>query len=494
MVGIIKEPLSIALMLAIISAFLIVFLPSASAIPPPPLTTPPILEWSHTYGGPLFDEGRAVLQTADGGYIIAGATSSLSKDGSYEGLLFKTDANGTLQWLKTYGDDDNNTMIYAMVNTSDGGYALTGKSWPKAGNSTGSGEDVILIKTDAAGNMQWKTYYGEPKNDSGGESLVQSWDGGYAIVGYTESYGAGGEEVYLVKTDAGGNLLWNMTYGSKYDDIGYYITESYDNSYQVTSKGYDNVYLLAGQIVSDATDSQSDHNIYLMEVAASDGSILDETGYAYSGPTICRSILNGTHSVMANVVNDGHYNIALTDQLGSINEGDWGLATYGGDNDTIGYSSILYGDGVITAGYTESFGNGMKDVYLLKTWPTSNYMGGGLQWQQAYGGDKDDIAYSVAPTSDGGLIVVGSTESFGYGGEDVYLLKIMPNPTALNFFTYPNQNSTRDNPISTNIVQFQQSPTPSAPAATVKPTPGIDFLTTATLFIALPFALRKIKR
>jgi hypothetical protein len=102
-----------------------------------------------------------------------------------------------------------------------------------------------------------------------------------------------------------------------------------------------------------------------------------------------------------------------------------------------------------------SFGNGTKDIYLLKNLPApAVYLyRGGLQWEQAYGGAKDDIGYSIAPTNDRGQVIVGSTDSFGVGGKDVYLLKIKYNGTgSWNTTSWPTQNSTKDSPKTTDLI------------------------------------------
>lgn len=478
---VLKRPFSpLVFILAVTLGSILILLPSVYALPPvaPPEQPSPVVMWSHTYGGPLFDEGRSVLQTSDGGYVVSGTTNSTSKNGSFEAFLFKTDENGTLQWFKTYGDG-NNSFIYSMTNTSDGGYTITGKSWPKEGNSIGRGEDVLLIRTDANGNLLWKKYYGGLKNDSG-QCLVQSPDNGYAIIGYTESYGNGGRDVYLIKTDAEGNLLWNKTYGSHKDDTGYYILSTADGGYAFT-----------GRIMSDATNDQSNHYIYLIKTDAN-GIITHETGYTDSDSTLCYSILPNSYTVLANVVINGRYHMAITGSDGSRPVG-YAFATYGGNGESIGYSLLSSNySGLILAGYTDSFGNGMKDVFIIKNW---QYFGYGIQWELTIGGAKDDIAYSAAPTTDGGLILAGSTDSFGYGNKDVYLIKIIPNQTTIQYTAgYLASNPTRDNPESTNIIQFLTTPSPTVQYVSPKPSPGMTFITLLAIFAALAFFLRNVKK
>jgi predicted secreted protein len=115
-------------------------------------------------------------------------------------------------WSKTYGGTNAN-VAYALVQTSDGGYALAGYT-----NSFGAGGyDFWLVKTDSNGNMQWNKTYGGTGDDEAA-ALVQTTDGGYALAGYTNSFGAGGYDFWLVKTDSNGNMQWNKTYGGSGND------------------------------------------------------------------------------------------------------------------------------------------------------------------------------------------------------------------------------------------------------------------------------------
>jgi hypothetical protein len=113
--------------------------------------------------------------------------------------LVKTDASGNTQWNHTYGGT-NDDYAFAMVQTSDGGYALAGETL-----SFGTNAHSWLVKTDASGNMQWNKTYGGT-NDDWAMALIQASDGGYALAGWTHSFGAGQEDFWLVKTDSSGNV------------------------------------------------------------------------------------------------------------------------------------------------------------------------------------------------------------------------------------------------------------------------------------------------
>jgi hypothetical protein len=187
-------------------------------------------QWSKTFGGGGIDDAYSVVQASDGGYAIAGWTLPY---GGAKGdfLLVKVDSAGNQQWSKTYGGtgDDN---PYSMIRTSDGGYAILGST-----DSGTNNNDFLLVKVDSAGNQQWSKTYG----GTGGEygySLVQTSDGGYVLAGITYSYGAGYTDFWLVKTDSSGNELWDKAYGGTDADHPYSVVQTSDGGYAIAGSTY----------------------------------------------------------------------------------------------------------------------------------------------------------------------------------------------------------------------------------------------------------------
>jgi hypothetical protein len=199
----------------------------------------------HSFGGWYDDCGYSVWQTNDGGYIITGETYSFGA-GDSDVYLVKTDSEGTLRWQKTFGASADD-WGESVLQTTDGGYIIAGTT-----SSFGEGGmDVYLVKTDLAGRLQWQKTFGGSDNDLG-HSVHQTDDGGYVIAGQTYSYGAGLWNVYLIKTDPNGNLLWEMTFGGSDQDRGYSVQQTNDGGY-----------IIAGETYSFGT---GDSDVYLIKV------------------------------------------------------------------------------------------------------------------------------------------------------------------------------------------------------------------------------------
>ena len=190
------------------------------------------LLWQSLLGTTQNCTGNSVVQARDGGYAITGYTNFFpgAKSDMY---LAKTDANGNLMWNKTYPDTLDG-LGKSVIQTSDGGYAIVGDKYL----DDYAQADACLVKTDANGNMQWNKTFGGTNYDLG-NWVVQASDGGYAIAGTTYSFGIYYANPWLIKTDINGNALWNKTYGGTIGGIrsGVNITGAYAHCVIQTSDG-----------------------------------------------------------------------------------------------------------------------------------------------------------------------------------------------------------------------------------------------------------------
>jgi len=419
------------------------------------------IAFAKTFGGSSDDYAHSVQQMSDGGYIVAGYTRSFGAGGA-DVFLLKADASGNLQWAKTFGGGGNYDWALSVQQTSDGGYIVAG--WT---DSFGAGYgDAFLLKTDASGNLQWfKTFGGSGRDDA--YSVRQTSDGGYIVAGYTNSFGAGYEDAFLLKADASGNLQWAKTFGGSYDDAAYSVQQTSDGGYIVAGytrsfgAGYADVFLLktnaSGNLQWAKTFGGSNWDVAVSVQQTSDG------GYIVAGETASFGV--------------GSYDVFLlkTDATGNL---QW-FKTFGGSNGDYARSVQQTSDGgYIVAGGTESFGAG-GDVFLLKT-----YASGNLQWAKIFGGSYFDWALSVQQTSDGGYIVAGGTGSFGAGGSDAFLLKTDANGNIGTCAIVGSPTPAVDTPSPTVT---SPTPTLTSPTPTVT-TPSLT-ITSPTLVINEPCPL-----
>lgn len=182
-------------------------------------------EWNYTFGGNGLEQGRSVQQTSDGGYIIAGSSSSFGV--SQDIYLVKTDLLGIEEWSQTYGTDLFQEG-YGVQQTSDGGYIIVGRS----DISGGSDFDILLVKTNSLGVQEWIQTYDAGSSLDVGYSVQQTEDGGYIVSGSIIGI-FGGDDVYIFKTGPGGGFLWSKTYGGVADDRGYSVQQTSDDGYVV---------------------------------------------------------------------------------------------------------------------------------------------------------------------------------------------------------------------------------------------------------------------
>jgi ribosomal protein S11 len=305
-------------------------------------------------------------------------------------------------FAKTYGGTDFD-RAYSVQQTSDGGYVVAGETYSLYSFGA-SYNDIFLIKTDASGNIQWAKTYGGTYWDVA-FSVQQTSDGGYIVAGYTASFGAGGD-ILLIKTDASGNIQWAKTYGGTGYDEAYSVQQTSDGGYIVAGKtdsfgaGWSDFFLIktgaSGNIQWAKTYGGTYWDVAFSVQQTSDG------GYIVAGYT-------------ASFGAGGDILLIKTDANGNI---QW-AKTYGGtDYDWASSVQQTSDGGYIVAGHTTSLGAGYDDAFLVKTDASGNII-----WAKTYGGTGDDKARSVQQTSDGGYIVAGYTASFGAGYYDIFLIK-----------------------------------------------------------------------
>lgn len=206
-----------------------------------------LILWSKQIGGFQDDYAYSIQPTLDNHYVIVGNTTSYGA-GRSDVYLIKIDTNGNVIWEKTYGGA-NDDYGYAVKNARDGGYIIVGMT-----NSYGAGGDLYLIKTDDQGNMVWQKFYGGTNTDYGRDlALVAD---GYIITGMTTSFGIGAGDVWLIKTNNNGDTLWTKTFGGTETDCGNSVILTNDNCYTIA--GFTNSFANNIDIYLIKTDAQGE--------------------------------------------------------------------------------------------------------------------------------------------------------------------------------------------------------------------------------------------
>ncbi|MHA1968431.1 MAG: hypothetical protein ACW964_11570 [Candidatus Hodarchaeales archaeon] len=373
------------------------------------------MEWNITFGGTRGEITYSLIQTSDGGFALAGSTSSYGVGGE-DCWLVKTDVNGQHEWNNTFGgiEDDR---AWSLIQTSDGGFAMTG--W--TGSYGVGGEDCWLVKTDTNGQNEWNNTFGGIENDRA-RSLIQTSDGGFALAGWTGSYGTGGVNCWLIKTDANGQHEWNNTFGGTGYDSAWSLIQTSDGGFALAGitgsygAGGDDCWLVKtdvnGQHEWNNTFGGTGYDSAWSLIQTSDG------GFALAGYTDSHDTGGGDCWLVKTDVNGQH---------------EWNN-TFGGTGYDNAWSLIQTSDGSFAlAGSTSSYGVVGSDLWLVKTDANGQH-----EWNNTFGGIKgDDGATSLIQTSDGGFVLAGWTSSYGAGGIDIWLVKTISITTNSSPFWSP---------------------------------------------------------
>ena len=351
----------------------------------------PQISFVKTFGGSKNESARSVVNTSDNGYIVLGFTQSIDGDIKtnktiiqYDFWLLKFDDNDNLQWQKTYGGSKDE-KAYQIIQTTDNGFAIVGYSKSDDGNlNKNEGfEDVWVLKLDVNGNILWKTNTGFSGIDKG-FSLIQTADGGFfvgSILDVTASGGLGnakfaarhaGGDYWGIKLASNGDVEWRKYFGGTNTDTCYGVAE--------TSDGY----LMIGSSDSNDVDIKNNRGTYDFWIVKIDktGKLLFEK--SFGGDEI-----------------DEARAITATDDDGFIIIGD----TRSSNKDV-------------------SQNNGGADLWVIKISSEGN-----LLWEKTFGGSSFDVGRSVRKTNDNGFLISGSSRSannafLNKGQNDAWILKI----------------------------------------------------------------------
>jgi|GEM_PF-6890259 len=331
--------------------------------------------------------GRAFVQTHDGGFALAG--TDIAQGATYDLCMMKTDSLGSVEWFRHFGGSSID-VAEAIVQTHDHGFVVAGYT-----QSYGAGlYDMYVIKTDSAGDTLWTRTFGGTDNDAMGY-VIETPDSNLLFAGWTYSIGNNFRTV-LMKTDQNGNVIWSKTYvaAGAYAFFASYITPTVDHGYMITGRG-GNFYMLkvdsTGNVVWDKRYSLA--NTFYPDYCYCARQTLD-SGFIISGGL---NPVSGSCTVIE---------LIKTDSTGNIT---WQYA-YGdtsGTESDFGYSVDLYQDGSYSvSGITSSFGS--LQIMLMKINPI-----GTVAWAKQYGssGSSQECRSMLLP--DSSFMVTSNIDLFG---------------------------------------------------------------------------------
>ena len=384
------------------------------------------IEWEKSFGGSVLNEPYLVQQTSDGGYIVAGGSNSNDGDvsGNHGGLDFwivKLDTIGTIEWQKSLGGSADD-IAYSVQQTSDGGYIVAGESASNDGEVSGNhgGRDFCVMKLNSIGTIEWQKSLGGSADDIA-YSVQQTSDGGYIVAGESLSNDSdvsgnhGSSDFWVVKLNTAGTIEWQRSLGGSTDDIAYSVQQTSDGGYAVVGESTSNDGDVSGNHGSTDYWIVKLNTMGAIEWQKSLGGSSDDHAFSFQQTSDGGYIIAGWAMSIDGDVSGSHgggyydFWVVKLDTIGAI---EW-QKPLGGSRNDVAYSIRQTSDGgYIVAGYTVSsngdctVNHGLSDYWVVKLNAT-----GTIEWQKSLGGSKYDIANSIQQTSDGGYIVAGRSMS-----------------------------------------------------------------------------------
>jgi len=384
----------------------------------------PDIEWEKNFGGTLWDEPECIEQTSDGGHIAAGITYSIDLDvtgnhGLIDVWVVKLDATGNLLWQSALGGSEYEGA-HSIKETSDGGFILVGYSTSIDGQVTNNhgANDIWLVKLDGQGNLLWQRSLGGSYEDIG-MSIVELSSTDIVVAAMSSSLDGdvtgnhGFADFWIIKLDATGNIIWENSFGGSLTDRPYCIIEVNNGDLVITGSTKSND--------GDVSGNHGDHDVWLIKIDDSGNLIWQKTfggsdqdvGISIDGTADGGCVIAGhTSSNDGDVTGNYGYSDIWVIKLDTIGNMEW-QKNYGGSITDIAKSIQQTDDGgyIVAGGTNSSDGDvtnlqGIWDYWILKLDSI-----GDLIWQKTFGGSQGDIGSSVIETVDNGFVVAGYSYS-----------------------------------------------------------------------------------
>ncbi|WP_295201173.1 T9SS C-terminal target domain-containing protein [uncultured Chryseobacterium sp.] len=369
-------------------------------------------EAKNVFGGADYESATSIFRTTDGGVVVAGSTGSNNGDvsgnhGDQDMWVVKFNASGAIQWQKTLGGTGED-IAYSVIQTADGGYAVAGSSNSNDGDVSGNNgnQHMWVVKLNPMGTIQWQQVYGGVANTAYANSIIQNSDGGYAVAGRIYS-STNGTNVFVLKLGVTGNVEWQKEYGGSEIDYGYSIIQTTDGGYAV-----------AGFTKSNNGDVSGNHgglDMWIIKITAT-GTKQWAKAFGGSGYDAANSIIqtsDGGYAVAGytgsndgNVSGNHGQNDMWVVKLSAAGNLEWQKPLGNVYSDQANSIIQVTDGGYVVVGASSNISNGNSDLFIVKLNST-----GDILWQKIYGGTGADSASSVIQTTGGGYAVAANIES-----------------------------------------------------------------------------------
>lgn len=339
------------------------------------------------------NEGISVQSVANG-FVLAGTVTTESSGTNI--MLIRTDEYGNEKGRSKQFGGPFDDRVNSMIVLSDGGFAILGSTTVQV-NDNSFITDMYLIRTDSQGNEIWAKNYGAMSNEIG-YGLSETSDGGFILIGSTEELQTGSVNIYMVKTNSEGDLMWERTHGGLFDDVGLNIIET------------DYGYIYAGYTRSYPWLYQTHSNIFIVKTNSL-GRVTYPSTYGSNGDDIGKSIIahrQGGYVVLGTTTNvDSVKNVYFSRIEEDISIPLW-TKTFGDEVNHIAEGMKVTPDGNYVITGTQELSDENHVIFLLKTDPEGNPI-----FLETYGGSGRQRGKSVDLAPDGGYIITGSNETGG---------------------------------------------------------------------------------
>lgn len=345
-----------------------------------------------SYGWTSGENLDAAIELANGCFAMTGFTQTCSA-GDYDTWIIKSDPAGHIVWTRSIGGTGTEVGL-CLTQLNDGGIVVAGStSTPSYGFG---GNDMYIVKFDTTGNLLWTKSLGNTGTEQA-NGITKTTDGGFVVCGYTNSYGAGSNDVYIAKFDASGNLQWTRTVGGGSSD--------YANSVIETSTGD---LVVCGSSQSFGLGMEDAYVIKLNSTGTVQWTSVVGGGNTDWGRNVFQTTDGGfAIGGCTKTPSGGSHWDACAFKLNSSGSLQW-CKYYGTTNNEVIYSAApTTGDGFIMSGYTNQPGN--SDMLIVKLDASGN-----LTWASSAGSSQTEYSYSVFQAADGAYISTGFSGSDGY--------------------------------------------------------------------------------